>query len=453
MISKTSQAVLGTFISQILLSLLAFVGAVVVARVLGPEGKGEVSFLILIPMLTVTLGSFGVQEANIYFISKRQHSLQDSLIISFVLALFFGFISSLIVWTGLLLFDFTRFSNISGNMIAGVVFLSPILFMSRYADGLIIGLNDFITYNRLRVLQPFLYLTGIIILVLVKVLSAQSAIAIWYASLAMSIVITLVVILSKKPKAAKPPKAFHFNLGRTLETIRYGTPVHLGDMSQFLIYRLDQLFVAFFLGAKGLGLYSVSVNCAEVITYFPVALGTVLFPVAASLKTEQADMLTSRMCRIGGLATTIIAVVSFLIITPIIGLVFGNAFLPSSRAFQLLLPGIVAMGIARIASKALAAKNKQIITAYAGGITILISIVLNVVLIPLYGINGASIGSTVAYIIYSCIVLRGLMVNSSCTVSSILKPNISDVSSILSMKSILAREKPVLELSPGKQSR
>ena len=56
-----------TFLAQIATAALSLVNVLIVARSLGPSGRGEVVFLTATALLLQRIGAFGIQEANVNF--------------------------------------------------------------------------------------------------------------------------------------------------------------------------------------------------------------------------------------------------------------------------------------------------------------------------------------------------------------------------------------------------
>ena len=82
-------AALGTLGTQLGIAVLSFVGVILVARVLGPAGRGEVALLMTIVVLSSTLALLGVDEANVNFgalePAARRALATNSLILSLAL--------------------------------------------------------------------------------------------------------------------------------------------------------------------------------------------------------------------------------------------------------------------------------------------------------------------------------------------------------------------------------
>ncbi|WP_370622174.1 oligosaccharide flippase family protein [Bacillus sp. JCM 19034] len=59
-----------TFITQIVIMLLGFIISVLVARALGPEGKGQVAYFMLFFGMIARFGNFGINDSLGYYIKK-----------------------------------------------------------------------------------------------------------------------------------------------------------------------------------------------------------------------------------------------------------------------------------------------------------------------------------------------------------------------------------------------
>ncbi len=66
---------------------------------------------------------------------------------------------------------------------------------------------------------------------------------------------------------------------------------------------------------------------------------------------------------------------------------------------RLLLPGVVLLTVARGVTADLAARGRVDLNLYVSIVTVAISIILNIILIPRYGINGSAVATTFSYTI------------------------------------------------------
>jgi O-antigen/teichoic acid export membrane protein len=96
---------------------------------------------------------------------------------------------------------------------------------------------------------------------------------------------------------------------------------------------------------------------------------------------------------------------------PLINLLFGVAFLPAASAMIFLLPGVWLLGLAKLLVTYLMGIGKPEVGSFAAIISLIATIILDLMLIPKLGIIGASIASSCAYLVsFSVILIKFLQV-------------------------------------------
>jgi O-antigen/teichoic acid export membrane protein len=95
--------------------------------------------------------------------------------------------------------------------------------------------------------------------------------------------------------------------------------------------------------------------------------------------------------------TLIGAVALFVVSRQLVGFVFGSAMTPALQPLWLLLPGIVSLAAVRVISSYLSGIGRPIYTTYIAAGAAILTVVLDLLLIPPYGINGAAAASTIVY--------------------------------------------------------
>lgn len=63
--------ILTTIGTRLLVLFGAFIVSVLTARLLGPEGKGMITAILVIPTLVVTIADLGIRQAAAYLIGKK----------------------------------------------------------------------------------------------------------------------------------------------------------------------------------------------------------------------------------------------------------------------------------------------------------------------------------------------------------------------------------------------
>ena len=161
------QEYVGTLIVQGgLLGLGAFTG-VVAARLLGPQGRGELAALILWPSVLVMLASLGINQAIVFYTGKQRYSFSEIWTASTLI----GFIQSLcVVLVGLLVVPLALHGYSAGvrQMALAFLFATPFLMMSGYPGNLLQGRLDLTSFNVIRTTPHLVYALGLAVLLVLR---------------------------------------------------------------------------------------------------------------------------------------------------------------------------------------------------------------------------------------------------------------------------------------------
>ncbi len=180
-------------------------------------------------------------------------------------------------------------------------------------------------------------------------------------------------------------------------TFSFGLRGHIGNMLQFFNYRLDVFIVNYFLGPASVGIYIVSVRVAELLWYLPNAVGFVIFPKAAATRPEALNAFTPRVFRITLGLTALGALGLAVIGKPLIQVIFSSAFISAYVPMLVLLPGVVLLGGAKVLTNEIAGRGYPHYNSVNSGLALVLTVVLDLILIPRHGIVGAAVASSVAY--------------------------------------------------------
>jgi len=395
-----------TFSSQILIFVLGLATYIILARALGPKGKGIYTLIILIPTVMLKLGSLGIEAANVYFTGSKKYKIEDIVSNSLLSSILLGSILFLLFFN---IYHLSIFQNFLKSYQLNDIYLwfavlaVPFSLLSGYLINILLGKEEIITFNKINVLKTIFDLMVIIILLLIFKQGIFGAII---AYLLASIFIALLVIFFIK-KYTKIN--FSYNGKLLKDTISYGIIAHFSNLTTFLNYRLDMFLVAIFLGPIEVGYYSMAVGIVEKIWMLPGAIATVLFPRISSIENTKANNLTPRVARHTFFIVLIISLILAVLAKPLIEILFGDAFLPSVMPLLILLPGIIALSFPKILCADLAGRGKPIYSLYAAVISLGVNIPLNLWLIPRWGISGAAFASSVAYIIGTLVVIAAFI--------------------------------------------
>jgi len=108
-------------------------------------------------------------------------------------------------------------------------------------------------------------------------------------------------------------------------------------------------------------------------------------------------------------------------------LIFGARFSASVAVIWWILPGTIALALAKVASSDLAARHKTGYASAFGMVALAVTVALDFLLIPRMGINGAAIASSAAYLVNTVLLLAALKRLLGASWSDLLIPRGSEL--------------------------
>src|SRR5262249_41631492 len=160
-----------------------------------------------------------------------------------------------------------------------------------------------------------------------------------------------------------------------------------------------------FVDVTAVGYYSGATTMSEMTWQLPLVMSTVLFPTTAALSSSSGARGSARGCRRLLLILVICLFALFLGAQPILVLLFGRAFLPALIPLWLLLPGAAGFAVYKTLYSYLLGNGKPAVGVVSAGIALIVTVTLDLLLIPRIGIMGAALTSSIAYCVNGLIVL------------------------------------------------
>jgi O-antigen/teichoic acid export membrane protein len=210
--------------------------------------------------------------------------------------------------------------------------------------------------------------------------------------------------------------------------LAYALPSYLGNVIQFLNYRLDLFLVGVFLGLRAVGLYALAVTLAQLLLLVSSSASTVLLPRVAA---EQSSVLenVARTAR-GARFTLWISLVSAAALASLghlfISAAYGADFGDSARPLLWLLPGIVALAWATVMGAYISGIGRPKINLLISCVSLLVTLVGDLLLIPRLGISGAALTSSASYSLTALLTSAVFLRLTRCSPRSLVLPSGED---------------------------
>lgn len=372
---------------------LTLLASIIVARSFGPAGKGVITIVLLTVAQSAAVLSFGVDVALVHFAGRQRSPIATLARAGLHLAFLLGGAAAL---AGILLVHLILAPSVGRPVLIAASFVMvtiPVSLAAAYWQSLLRAQGRIVEDAFLATLQSIARFASVIGAVAVAwgltgmlVFHGLGALAAAAAALALALRWGII------------PRRDENIRGVERALVRYGLRGHLGTVLQGLNYRLDAFIVAFLMSPKDVGLYSVAVGASEMLWIIPNTLGILLMQRAATSDADHANLVTALATRVTSTGLVILSV--FLAFTAgrvVVGL-YGPAFAPSVHVLLLLLPGVWALGIWKNLMNDLAGRGFPQYKSSTAALAVLVTVVLDILLIPPLGIAGAALASTAAYI-------------------------------------------------------
>jgi O-antigen/teichoic acid export membrane protein len=383
---------MATFATRLAVAALSFGSILVIARALGPEGRGDVALLTAIATLSAQLAVLGVDEANVNLAGTdpgRRPALATN---SIVLALLFGGLA-----IAVLLPLFALFPGLGGETDEGLRLLAlaaiPGLILQTYLTFLIRGEFGFGITNLAWLASPAIAFLGNATLALTGDLSVTSAFTLWVVAHVLTTLMLVWYVARRAAGFGRPDRA----LARG--SLGFGLRSHIGRVMMSGNYRADQWFVGAIAGSRELGLYSIAVAWAEVLFYIPTVLVLVQRPFLVRAERPEARRLAAKGFRTGVVLTTPLVLAGIILAPFLCGTIFGADFNGAVDDLRILLIGVFGLLALQQLGNALTAQGRPGLWATAAATAFVTTIVLDIALIPPFGGAGAAVASRVAYLV------------------------------------------------------
>jgi len=389
-----------TLVTRVAVMLVALLSSVLLARLLGPEGRGVFALLLLIPSLATSLGLLGFEQANAVYAGLEPRGRRTLIWQSAAVAACVG---TVLAATAVVYFlsgapGFEALAAAPPALVLLLLATIPARLVVEYWGAILRGMNRIQILNMFEIggkLAPFL---GVV--VLVWALDLGVAGAAWSdAGASVAAVIVLGLLLRAVGAWGRP--AWDSSLWRRVLT--FALPVHAGTIAAYLNYRVDEFIVAAYLPIEALGLYAIAAGLAERIWIIPGSVATVLLPHLTNQRSDAG--VSAAICRHVVMWTGAACIVVFAVADPVITVLFSSSFAGAVAPLRWLLPGIFTLSIGKVLVAELLARERPRYTVLASGAAVVANIVGNLLLVPRIGISGAAIASSVSYSILSAILI------------------------------------------------
>lgn len=380
------------FADKVLRMVLALVVTIWLARYLGPEQFGVLNFATAFVSLFAAIATVGLNSVIVRDLVKFPQETSSILGTSVLLQILGGGIAfSAIV----LVIQFLRPED---TLVRATVIIIGLSMMFKFAETIRYWYESqvqskFVVWAESTVLIMFAAIKILLIF--------QHAPLIYFAwaIFAESVVLTisLIILYSIQSKMRQKWQA-HISRAKTL--LRESWPLILSGLTVMIYMRIDQVMLGQMLNNEAVGIYSAAVRISEVWYFIPVALVASVYPAIISSKEKSELLYKKRVQKLYDLMVYVSIFVALIVTFSadwIVTFLFGEVYRQAGfvLAVHVWIGMFVSLGVA--SSKWFLIENLSKLIFYRTLYGALLNVLLNLLLIPTFGINGCLVATLVSY--------------------------------------------------------
>ncbi|MGI8513294.1 MAG: lipopolysaccharide biosynthesis protein [Solirubrobacteraceae bacterium] len=386
-----------TSAGSILATGIAAFTSIIIARELGPEGRGSWAVVSSIAVLTSTIVPLGLPIAVGYGIARVQSADRARLLQAGARGAVAA--AAIAAFAALAVAAIARPDGVDAPTMALVGAMAAALVLHHFGQQCLLTGGTLPWYVAVQLTPVAFMLVAVVAIALAGSLtvSALSAISAASASVAAALAVAGLARHGLEP------------VGRLVrgarETARMLRPYLPFAMMTFatlsltqIVHRVDVLIVAGYLGEGQAGLYAVATQVGDVLLVVPAALGVVVFRRGATATEGHWKDALGTLAGTAAFAAAL-AVAVGVAAAPLVRTLFGSDYEGSVEPLRWLLPGVVLLGLQGVVSNYVASRGRPGAVLVAWLTSAVFGIVADLFVVPRHGIVGAAIVSSVSYLL------------------------------------------------------
>lgn len=376
---------LQTFFTRILVQAVAVASSIVIARELGAQGKGVMTYATSLLALIVVFNGQSYAISWQYTKLKRSPRRLLRAMIQVLAA------ASLPISGALAAVAILVPSQRELLFVAATV--PPALFIQS-ATGFFLADSDVKIVNRQLIVTSLLPAVAYVPLLLVLHAGVALLLGVWVLAYVLGAAYTAVHLFAYGRKTGGDEGAPLIG-----EQLRYAVQTGLANAAMFLNSRIDVFLIVFLLGRSALGVYSIGIGIGELLYQLTRPMVTASYGHISRGNRAEAVAATAA-CMRHSVALTVAGGAVIAVLTPVlIPLVYGKAFSGSVLVTELLIPGVVAysmMGALNTFFQQQLGEPRVPLMLRLGSAAI--CAIVTLLALPRVGIAGGAIATTVSYV-------------------------------------------------------
>ncbi len=377
---------------EVLLNGLGFVSGVLLARWLGPTGRGQLAAAMLWPAVIGMLISLGLHHAFVYAVGVGWATPERLQRLAFRFTLFVAVPAMFIYWVVSQWILGDQFPNQRWVRVICALYI-PLTIYAGFLFPIYQGSGDFTRWNMARVFRSGAWTLAVIGLAVSASLTVLSLMVVQIAIL----IILGAYLYSKLGRLERRNEGEGTAPLKLI--IKYGFATYLSGLAFTVNQQLDQLLLSLWVLPSDLGQYVAAVTLSGILLVIPVAVGSIGFSKISRASNDPAEQ--RRQVRFAFAWSTLLllpAGLSITIVAPwLTTILYGPEYVQTAQLLRILAPAAVFLGIGMMLADILRGMGKPMYATYGAIAGAAITIVGLGLTLQRFGAWGAAWVSFTAY--------------------------------------------------------
>lgn len=383
----------GWLISDRLLRLaIGLVVSILIARYLGPARYGLYSYALAFASLFGVLAGLGLESVVTRELVKKPWERQSLLGTAFWLQFTAGVLTwGIVIGVAALLPGGMEGTTWLVFIVAGSFVFQSFKVVEFYFQSRVEA--RFIVMGKVL---PFLLVSALKIFLVLN----QAPVAAFAAAFTLEAALDALGLWGIYRINGQKLSALKFDGSVAKEALAESWPLLLSGLSIMVYMRIDQIMLGYMRGSVDVGLYAAAVRISEVWYFIPVFLAQSSFPVIVRSKEENKGIYRRRLQNLFSFS----CVFSYFMILPlmlfshfIVVALFGPAYAASGKVVAMHVWAGLFVSLGVVQSSWLVSEGLTKLSLYRTVLGAVVNVILNLLLIPLFGIMGAAVATVASY--------------------------------------------------------
>lgn len=380
---------------------VGFLVAVWVTRYLGPEQFGLLSYSTAFVSLFAAVANLGLYGIVVRDIVRHPENREEIIGTALFLKCIGGFFCLLL---SLAVIFLVRHGDSQVHWLVGII-AAGMIFQS-------LDVFDFWFQSQLQSkYTSFANIPGFVAMTIVRItliISGASLVAFAWAAF-FDLLLAGVGLLSAYQLATRRLGSLRVNRKLAGRLLSDSWPVIFAGLMLMVYSRIDQVMIGQMLDEKSVGFYAAAVKLAELWYFFPTLILNSMLGMIVAAKEEGENIYYHRLQQV----FDVMAIVSYLFILPlalfsgkIMVFMYGDAYASAAPVLTVYVVSGIFVFLGHTREYWVTVENITRFSMYSTAVGAILNILLNFVLIPVYGNLGAAYATLVS------LVMAGYLVNA-----------------------------------------